>query len=471
MLLLLQLNYFFKKILSYIKGLLYSLKSFPDWIKHLPSSLKTIPFLLNRLPRIHVFIVVAIFTFIMIVISLPEDIVSDKEIHRELILPASDSLKGEYAIAKPLNAIRESSKLSFPDFSGNREVDITISNGDTLSGIFAKEGLSAAVLLELQEADKEYLRLGNLFPGQKIQLLMSSKNQLLSLKLIIDQANTLSFTLKDGAYIPTLEEKEAEWRNNFYQGNVIGSFYVSAKKAGLSAAQIQQISGALQDKIDFNRQLRVGDTFKVLVAKKYIDGEDTSDSEVLSTIIKTRSVTYTAFLHEDGRYYDKNGKGLSKAFRRYPMDGKHRISSSFNPRRLHPVTKRISPHNGTDFAVRTGTRVYAVGDGVVIRAGYHPAAGNYIVIKHGRKYTTRFLHLSKILVRKGQRVEMGKLIGLSGNTGRTTGPHLHYEFHVYDKPVNPMKVNLPLSKEVSKKEEKAFNERRDLFLREMGELN
>ena len=456
MLLLLQLKFFLKRLFSSFYGL--------------PSFIRVLPRALASLPRLHIWIIASLCLFVLIVSLIPADVIVDKPIKRQLILPASDSLKGQYAIAQPLNAIRESNGKLFPDFSGNREVEIVISTGDTLSGIFSKEGLSAAVLLELQEADKEYLRLGNLFPGQKVQLLISPKSELLSLKVVIDRGHTLSFTLTDGEYVPHLEVKEAEWRNNFYQGSVIGSFYVSAKKAGLSVGQIQQISSALQDKINFNRALRAGDTFKVLVAKKYIDGVYSFDSEVLATIIKTRSTTYTAFLHEDGRYYDKNGKGLSKAYRRYPINGKHYVTSRFNPRRLHPVTRRISPHNGTDFRAKVGTRVYSVGDGVVTSAYYHPAAGNYIVIKHGRKYTSRFLHLSKMLVRKGQRVEMGQLIGRSGNTGRSTGPHLHYEFHVYNKPVDPMKVDLPLSQEVSKKEKAAFNKRRDLFLREMGEI-
>lgn len=454
MLFLFQFKLFFKRLLSFI----------------------------NQLPRFHFWIVISLFVFLLLVSLIPTDVKTDTKIQRELSLPIKKTLENQYAIAEPLNVKRTNTNINensnnnieinnqvLPDFTGNREVDITISGGDTLSAIFSREGLSAAVLQELLEVDKEYLRLGNLMPGQKVQLLVTPSNQLLSLKVIIDKVHTLTFVLKDGVYVSDLEVKEGEWRNSYYQGTVTGSFYVSAKKSGLSASQIQQISGALQEKFDFNRQFRVGDTFHVLVAKQYIEGSYSFESEVLSIIIKTRSRSYTAFLHEDGRYYDKNGKGLSKAYRRYPTNGKHRISSRFNPRRLHPVTKRVRPHNGTDFAVGIGTRVYAVGDGVVIRAGYHPAAGNYIVIKHGRKYTSRFLHLSKILVRKGQRVEMGKLIGKSGNTGRSTGPHLHYEFHVYNKPVDAMKVNLPLSQQVSKKEKKAFNARRDLFLKEMGE--
>ncbi|MEL0659793.1 peptidoglycan DD-metalloendopeptidase family protein [Psychromonas arctica] len=427
-------------------------------------------FFINNLPRLHFWAIIALFFFLLFVSLIPPSDHSNKNIKRELTLPISDSLKGGYAIAEPQNAIRDNSDKLFPDFSGNREVEITISSGDTLSEIFSNESISAAVLQELLEADTEYLRLANLIPGQVVQLLVSPDNQLLALKIIIDRANTLSFVLKDGVYTSNLEIKEGEWRNSYYQGSVTGSFYVSAKKSGLSASQIQQISSALSEQFDFNRQLRVGDTFHVLVAKQYIEGAYSFDSEVLAIIIKTRSRNYTAFLNEDGRYYDKKGRGLSKAYRRYPVNGKPRISSRFNPKRLHPITKRVSPHNGTDFAVPVGTNVYATGDGVVLRAGYHPAAGNYIVIKHGRKYTTRFLHLSKILVHKGQRVAIDQLIAKSGNTGRSTGAHLHYEFHVYNKPVNAMTVDLPLSQEMPKKELKAFNARRDLSLREMGEF-
>lgn len=433
--------------------------------------LKRLLCFVNSLPRKHFWVLILLFIFLLLISFIPNTSLNDEpsrqQIRRDLVLPKSISLKEEYAIAEPANAGKNNDQL-LPDFSGDREVDITIAEGDTLSAIFDQEGLSGAVLQELLQADQEHLRLDNLLPGQKVQLFISPSNQLLSLRVILDLANTLTFILKDDAYVSNLEVKKGEWRNSFYQGSVVGSFSLSANKAGLSPSQIQQVSGALQDKFDFNRQLRAGDIFQVLVAKQYIDGEYNSDSEVLAIMLKTHSVNYTAFLHEDGRYYDKDGKGLTKAYRRLPIDINARISSQFNPRRLHPITGRIAPHNGTDFAVGVGTNVYAIGDGVVVRAGYHPAAGNYIVIKHGRKYTTRFLHLSKLLVRKGQRVVMGDLIAKSGNTGRSTGPHLHYEFHVYGKPVNAMKVNLPLSQEVPKKDKKAFEARRDLFLKQMS---
>ena len=432
--------------------------------------LRTFISFINDLPRKHFFALIILFVCLLIIAFLPSQSIETQNIKRQLTLPIATDTQDTYSVAEPIKVEREQYGEASFDFAGTREIQWIIKEGDSLSNLFQDEGLSAAVLHELQEADKSHLRLGNLLPGQEIKLLVNADNQLLALKIKIDRANTLSFVLTDGTYVSLLQTEEGEWINSYFQGSVTGSFYVSAKAVGLSAGQIQQISSALQEKFDFNRQFRIGDTFHVLVAKQYINGQYTYDSEVLSVLLKTSRQTYSAFLSDDGRYYDADGQGLGKAYRRSPLDGRNRISSPFNPRRLHPITKRISPHNGTDFAVRTGTKVYSIGDGIVQRAGFHPAAGNYVVIKHGRKYTTRYLHLSKIYVHKGERLKMGKLIGKSGNTGRSTGAHLHYEFHINGKPVNAMKVNLPLSQEISKKNKKAFNKRRDSFLKEMNQV-
>ena len=426
--------------------------------------------LINKLPRLHFWVLILLFILLILISLIPQPDLTDKQVRKELVLPVSTSTQAGPSVASPQNTTVSKSPSLYPDFSDNKEVSLMIKAGDTLSEIFSNENISAATLQDILEADAEHIRLANLLPGQEIRLLINPQGELLALKVIIDRANTLSFVLKDGEYISKLDTKKGEWRNNYYQGTVTGSFYVSAKRSGLTSSQIQQISNALQDKFDFSRQLRAGDSFNVLVAKQYIEGSYSFESEVLAVIIKTRSKNYTAFLNEDGRYYDKDGMGLTKAYRRYPVNGRPRISSPFNPRRLHPITKRIRPHNGTDFAVPVGTNVYSIGDGVVLRAGYHPAAGNYIVIKHGRKYTTRYLHLSKRLVKQGQHVAMGQIIAKSGNTGSSTGAHLHYEFHINGKPVDAMKVSLPLSQEVAANKMKAFKARRDLALKEMGQL-
>lgn len=445
---------------------------------------------INNLPRKHFITLVVLFVFVLIISFIPSEVETNKQIKRQLTLPSFSNTTSTTASTttqatamaeppavisapvavteKPVESIEDEQESVLPDLSGSREIEIEVKAGDTVSAIFQKEGITAALLQKLLEVDKQYLRLGNLLPGQKLKLLISSDNKLLSLKVIIDLANTLTFTLENDEFISHLETKEGVWRKSVFNGEISGSFYLNAKAAGLSGGQIQQIANALEGKIDFNRQLRVGDKFHVLVAKQYIDGEYSLDSEVQGIVFETHRQTYTAFLNEDERYYDKDGLGVSAAYRRYPFNGKYRISSPFNLKRKHPITKRISPHHGTDFATPSGTRVYSIGDGVVTRVGNHPAAGKYIVIKHGRKYTTRYLHLSKIYVRKGQRLKMGELIAKTGNTGRSTGPHLHYEFQINGRAVNAMKVDLPLSKSVSKKEKAAFFKRRDLYLKEMN---
>ena len=423
---------------------------------------------INNLPRKHFFALILLFVCLLVISFMPSQVVKKNETRRQLELPKTTIDGDKYTVAEPLSLGNENTEKVSSDLSDNREVEIEIKAGDTVSAIFQNEGLSAGVLQELLVVDQQYLRLGNLMPGQKLKFLIAPDNQLLGLKLIIDLSKTLTFTLKDDEFVAQLESKKGEWRNSVFHGNITGSFYNNARDAGLSSGQIQQISSALEDKIDFRRQLRVGDTFRVLVAKQYIDGQYSFDNEVLAISIKTHRQTYDAFLNEDGRYYDKNGLGLSKAYRRLPFNGRYRISSPFNLHRLHPVTKRVSPHHGTDFATPTGTKIYAIGDGVVTRVGNHPIAGKYIVLKHGRKYTTRYLHLSKIYVHRGQNVKMGSLIGKTGNTGRTTGAHLHYEFQINGRAVDAMKVKLPRSKEVPKKQKAAFNKRRDLFLKELG---
>jgi len=134
----------------------------------------------------------------------------------------------------------------------------------------------------------------------------------------------------------------------------------------------------------------------------------------------------------------------------------YRISSPFNPKRVHPVTGRVGPHNGTDFATPTGTRVLTTGDGVVSRVGNHPFAGRYVEIQHGGQYKTRYLHLHRVLVRRGESVNRGQAIALSGNTGRSTGPHLHFELHIQGRPVDPMKAKIPLERSISKQDRSVF---------------
>ena len=157
---------------------------------------------------------------------------------------------------------------------------------------------------------------------------------------------------------------------------------------------------------------------------------------------------------------------MKKAFLRAPVNFKY-ISSSFNPRRLHPVTKTVKPHNGIDYAARTGTPVVSSGNGKVIKAGYSKYNGNYVFISHGTQYVTKYLHLDKKMVRTGQKVKQGQKIGTVGATGRVTGPHLHYEFLVNGVHRNPKTVKLPKSEPLPRDELAKFKPIADNFLAQL----
>jgi len=146
---------------------------------------------------------------------------------------------------------------------------------------------------------------------------------------------------------------------------------------------------------------------------------------------------------------------MRKAFLRAPLDFSY-VSSSFNPKRFHPVLKRVKAHRGIDYAAPIGTPVKAAGDGKVIRSGYDKYNGHHVFIQHGQKYVTKYLHFSKRRVRTGQRVKQGQIIGNLGRSGMVTGAHLHYEFLVNGVHRNPKTVKLPDAAPVKKSERDRF---------------
>lgn len=332
-------------------------------------------------------------------------------------------------------------------------IHYTVGKGDTLHGIMMQYGVNRNDVYSLTS---QYKQLANLRIGQQISWSVDAEHNLLSFNWVISNNNTRIYERVDGKFTERVETREGEWKQFNVSGEIDSSFIADAKNLGLTRNEIATITKALQWQFDF-RRLRKGDQFSVLLSREMLDDKH-ENSQLLGVRIKNGSKDYYAILAEDGRYYDMNGGGLSQGFLRYPLAKQARISSNFNPRRLHPVTHKIAPHNGVDFAVSRGTPVLSVGDGEVVIAKYSGSAGNYIAIRHGRQYTTKYMHLDKILVKPGQQVKRGDKIGLSGNTGRSTGPHLHYELHIDGKPVNPLTANLPVSGGLTGKSKTTFLE-------------
>lgn len=337
-----------------------------------------------------------------------------------------------------------------------------IKAGDNLSSIFNKLGFSNKDLMNVMETDLNYLALDSIKPGNTLRFWKTSMGQLQKVELELSIAERAVYTrLDDGEFEFDEVKIPGTWKQIPAVGKIHGSLSQSLNRLGLSGAETHQIAALLKDKINFNRDLREGDRIEVVKSRQYVDDKATGKSEIEAVRIINRNREVAIYLHSDGQYYDQKGNSLQRAFQRHPFAGSYRMSSPFNPNRHHPVTGRIAPHNGTDWAAPTGTPIVATGDGVVAMIRNHPYAGKYIVLQHGANYKTRYLHLSKMLVKPGQRVKRGQRIALSGSTGRVTGPHIHYEFMIHDRPVNPVTAKIPMARSVPKSEMAQFKANRD----------
>ena len=340
--------------------------------------------------------------------------------------------------------------------------DITrqIKPGDNLSAIFDSVSIGQPVLFQILAADESLLALDVLPPGNSLTFTIDRTTRALEkMELYIHLGRQVVYHRIDD---DTFEYEEVVtpgvWERKLVAGEISGSFYQSAMGAGLSEQDTGKIAELFKRKLNFGHDIRSGDQFQVLRREQFVDGQYTGQSYIEGARIFNQNQKYMAFLFEDGNYYDQHGESLASAFLRYPFRSYHRISSSFNPKRKHPVTGRVSPHNGTDFSMATGTQVLSTGDGVVSRVKTHPYAGKYIEIQHSGQYVTRYLHLSRILVKKGQKVTRGEMIAKSGNTGRTTGPHLHFELHINDRPVDPVAAKIPLLASIPESKRPAFDQ-------------
>ncbi len=248
-----------------------------------------------------------------------------------------------------------------------------------------------------------------------------------------------------------------------------GSLYGSAKRAGVAVAVVSRMVDILAWDINFQKDLRPGDTYRVLYRRKFRPGGARPDQiHVLATEFVNRERKHTAVYFEgadgEGHYYDAAGRSVSRSFLRYPVEFR-RISSRFSLRRLHPVLKVTRPHYGVDFAARTGTPIRAAGDGQITHAKWKGGYGRLVEISHGGGLKTRYAHLRRYGpgVRRGVSVKKGQTIGYVGCSGLCTGPHLHYEMWQGNRYVDPLKANIPVERRLDPLLMKIFEGTRKLF--------
>ncbi|AHG73213.1 M23B subfamily peptidase [Mannheimia sp. USDA-ARS-USMARC-1261] len=330
----------------------------------------------------------------------------------------------------------------------------TVARGDKLRDVLEQSGLSASVASNLV---KQHSSLAQLEAGQQFYWVLDNEGELEYLNWLVSEKEERVYERQaNGKFTYQKFEKKGEWKLDVVRGTIQNSFATSLKAVGLSDRQINQLAVGLQSQIATNK-LKKGDKFAILIKREYINGKVTDLGNVEGIHVISSKKSYYAIQADNGRYYSRHGETLSGGFARHPLLYAVRVTSSFNPKRKHPITGRISPHKGVDYGLPIGTPIIAPSDGVVEHVAYQArGAGRYIKIKHGH-ITTVYMHLSKTLVKPGQSVKKGERIALSGNTGGSTGPHLHYEFHINGRPVNPITVKLPGSSSgMNNKERQTF---------------
>lgn len=331
----------------------------------------------------------------------------------------------------------------------------TVKSGDSLARLFQRAGFSARTLHDIMTLGKPVAALRKIHPGDQISFARDSEGKLAQLSYPLNKSDTLLIEATEKGFAAETESKEFEIRTDYAGATIQTNFWNAGIESGMTPNLIMGLANIFGWDIDFALDIRKGDSFSVIYETQYLNGEFAGYGDIVGAEFINQGERHRAIRHTDGNYYSPDGHAMRKAFLRAPVNFKY-ISSNFNPRRLHPVTGKIRAHRGIDYAAKVGTPVVAAGDGRVTKSGYSKYNGNYVFIKHGEKYTTKYLHLKKRLVKTGQRVKQGKTIGLLGATGRVTGPHLHYEFLVNGVHRNPRTVKLPQSKSIDKREKGEF---------------
>ncbi len=322
---------------------------------------------------------------------------------------------------------------------------VEVKRGQTLDRIFRDQSFSVGLLHQILALDGDTGKLTRIRPGDVFEFQRHADGSLKRMRYPIDE--TAWLVVENGVDGPSasrvardmhIEPAEAE-------GQIESSLFMAAKTAGMSDAMTMQLANIFGWDIDFVLDIRRGDRFLVLYEKIYREGEYLRDGDILAATFINQGERFQAMRYEqDGvaRYFAPDGRPMKKAFLRAPLNFSY-ISSNFNPRRFHPILKRVKAHNGIDYRAPSGTPVYAAGGGKVIRSAYDKYNGHHVFIQHPGSIVTKYLHFTKRTVKQGQGVKQGQVIGYVGATGLATAPHLHYEFVVNGVHRNPRTVPLP----------------------------
>ncbi len=335
----------------------------------------------------------------------------------------------------------------------NQEQIITLKSGDTLISALERIGVSNDTANDIYYSLKKHFDPRDLKAGQELTVNLAvdtQTNKLIGLNYLMIEPQVgerIVTALKNDSYRTYVEKDEFIDEVNSLAGTIDGNLSNAMREKGIPMRVVSNFINLFSYAVDFKRDIHPGDTFEIVYESQVTsDGSLVKSGDVLYAGLNLRGqkVALYRFEHPKGgaEYYDAKGRALKKTLDRKPMSFKNaRISSPFG-KRYHPILKKYKIHWGVDYAAPKGTLIYAGGDGVVQVAKYNGSYGNYIKIRHNSEYSTAYGHMSGFAkgIRPGVRVTQGQVIGYVGSTGRSTGPHLHYEVIKNGRRVNPRTI-------------------------------
>ena len=344
-----------------------------------------------------------------------------------------------------------------------KRVSHNISPGETFNNILSEYSVSQDEIKEIKKELSKKVNLNQLKTDQKIEFVIDQTNNLVK-EFVFKLSNTEKISLTKDIKTDKFDQQIIVTKlkkNIIYNENIIlQSLYRSAIEKKIPANIIVDFAKIYGFQVDFQRDIRKRDKFQIMYEIFTDDnGKIIETGEILYANLKLTgqdNVLYFFNSKNNEGHYDKNGKSVKKALMKTPINGA-RLSSPFGMRK-HPIDGYNKMHRGTDFAAPMGTPIMASGDGIIKKAGWCGGGGNCVVIKHNSSYQTVYAHMSKFAkgIRSGVRVKQTQIIGYVGSTGKSTGPHLHYEVIFNGKKINSQKLKLPSGKILKGNERKIF---------------
>ena len=324
----------------------------------------------------------------------------------------------------------------------------TLKKGQSFYQLLRSHDISASKINTLIQSVEPYYNLKKIKVGQTIDIIFN-KNIFYGFSYKINKIEELQLIKNREGFDAYIFEKVYKKDLNYKEVKISKNLYLDSKEVGLPKKVFIDLVKLLSFSIDFQRDIRKDATFKVMYEElfdykgNFIKVGNIVYSKVLSENHNNLEMFYFKDKNINGEYYDVEGRSIKKTLMRTPIDGA-RISSKFGKRR-HPILGYNKMHKGLDFAARSGTPIFAAGDGVIERANFYGGYGRYIRIKHNAEYKTAYAHLSKFAknIKRGNRVKQGSTIGFVGTSGKSTGPHLHYEVIFNNKQINPYNLRMP----------------------------